>query len=189
MNEFSDKQKNFFHNFIILLVLGFVSLFLFFLMQKFFIFFGISIFKSCLLSSLVISILVSFFYYISMKYRVFDCLVIMIAFFSSFMLFSITTYIYIDRSLTYHMTFLAAQKEKITVEDLDVLFNSDIYKKQRIIEMEESDFLIKDFDGNYKITRKGKYFSKIMLVIGKFLGVDSTWKSITKSIQEETSNE
>ena len=153
------------------------AVFVFIILQKFiFIIDGKSILRDAFLASFATSFISAYLIRSIMKSNYFIVLLIAYSVFCSLMLFSIFTSIFIDRSLTYHTIFYAVDKKVISKDDLDKIFNCNIYKLERIKDMTDMGMLRCSGDysdgGSFSLypTKRGKVFSNFMNVLGGFWG-------------------
>lgn len=80
--------------------------------------------------------------------------------------------VFIDRSISYHIAFIASEEGEISLTQLEKAWSKDIIQK-RLFEGCQSGMLQYDRNDIYLPTTKSKIYTKIMLFIGK----------ITQSIQ------
>jgi hypothetical protein len=143
-----------------------ISVFVFIVLQKFiFIIDGKRVLIDAFLASFATSLFSAYLNRSIMKSNYFIVVLTGYSVFCSLMLFSVFTSIFIDRSLTYHTIFYAVEKRSLSQSDLDKIFNSKIYKLQRIKDMTDMGMLrcsgdYQSDEGDFTLypTRRGAVF-------------------------------
>jgi membrane-bound ClpP family serine protease len=157
---------------------------LFILIQKLVIAFVPASVLTCAIIACVCIAMVGFVVFSHLNKNYYSGMLAAIAYFSSFMLFSVFTSVFIDRSLTYHIIFYSAAHGSISEENMNVLFNSAPYKEQRVKDMLNKGYLLK-VDGEYQPTDRARYFAKVLMALGEFYKINSTWDSVETEMQSK----
>ncbi|MDR1241581.1 MAG: hypothetical protein LBM00_02180 [Deltaproteobacteria bacterium] len=155
---------------------------LFILVQKLVIAFVPASVLTCAIIACVCIAVAGFIVFSHLNKSYYSGMLAAIAYFSSFMLFSVFTSVFIDRSLTYHIIFYSASHGSISENNMAVLFNSSPYKEQRIEDMLSKGYLIKVGD-EYQPTDRAGYFAKVLMALGEFYNINSTWESVETQMQ------
>lgn len=97
----------------------------------------------------------------------------------------LTTYgpTFIDRSISYHIAFYAADEEKIDIDEMRESFSEDIFDK-RIHDAVETGFIVEGSDGYYTPTWKSKVMTGILKPIGKITGSLQTYEELREALEK-----
>lgn len=95
----------------------------------------------------------------------------------------LTTYgpTFIDRSISYHIAFYAADEEKIDIDEMREEFSEAIFDK-RIHDAVETGFIVEGTDGYYTPTWKSKVMTAILKPIGKMTGSLHTYEELREAL-------
>lgn len=89
---------------------------------------------------------------------------------------------FIDRSISYHIAFYAAEEEIVYVEDIEEEFSTDIFDK-RIHDAVTTGFLTMNEDGSMSPTFKAKAIYYILKPLGNLTGSMDTYYNMREEIQ------
>ena len=90
---------------------------------------------------------------------------------------------FIDRSISYHIVFYAAEKEEFYVEDIEREFSKDIFNK-RIYDAVATGFLKQNKNGSISPTIKSKIMYTILKPIGEVTNSMSTYYEMKKKVEK-----
>lgn len=133
------------------------------------------------LASLVIAvIIIAFNGIILWKSGIFDCFTLsMICLVYLMGIIILTTYgpTFIDRSISYHIAFYAADEQTVDIDEVRQEFSEEIFNK-RIHDAVETGFIEADPDGCYVPTWKAKVMTSILKPIGRMTGSLDTYETL-----------
>lgn len=91
----------------------------------------------------------------------------------------LTTYgpTFIDRSISYHIAFYAADEQKVDVNEIRQEFSEEIFNK-RIHDAVETGFIEASVDGFYVPTWKAKLMTSVLKPIGRVTGSLDTYEEL-----------
>lgn len=95
----------------------------------------------------------------------------------------LTTYgpTFIDRSISYHIAFYAADEEKIDIDEMRESFSEEIFDK-RIHDAVETGFIEEGTDGYYTPTWKSKVITGLLKPIGRMTGSLHTYEELREAL-------
>lgn len=103
------------------------------------------------------------------------CLVILV--------FSVFGPTFIDRSISYHIAFLAAEEKQINIEDIEEEFSDEIFQK-RIHDAVITGFIVETKNGNFEPTWKSKMITRILKPIGEITGTLNEYEKLKIELQK-----
>lgn len=98
----------------------------------------------------------------------------------------LTTYgpTFIDRSISYHIAFYAADEETVDIDEIRQEFSEEIFNK-RIHDAVETGFIEAGADGYYVPTWKARFMTSVLKPIGRITGSLSTYESLRRKLASE----
>ncbi len=90
--------------------------------------------------------------------------------------------VFIDRSISYHIAFYAAEENYVNIEDIRDEFSVEIFDK-RIHDAQIAGVIEVNEDGMFKPTWKAKLISKILIPIGKFTNSLDTYYKMKEKVK------
>jgi hypothetical protein len=117
--------------------------------------------------------------------RFFAKVMTFIAYFSSFLVFSLLAPVFIDRSVTYQMIIRCAENGTLSKNDIEDILWTDIYREQRIKDITEAGFAVVQ-DGDLKSTPKAEKFTWVMLQLMRIYGLDQTYNEVKNHLDVST---
>lgn len=90
---------------------------------------------------------------------------------------------FIDRSISYHIAFYAADEQRVDINEIKQEFSEEIFNK-RIHDAIETGFIEEGIDGYYMPTLKAKVMTAILKPIGKLTGSLDTYETLRGKLAE-----
>ena len=91
--------------------------------------------------------------------------------------------VFIDRSISYHLAFYAAEKERIEIEAIREEFSSEIFEK-RIHDAITTGFLLPNDDGTYSPSSKAKLMTAVLLPLGRMTNSSGTYENMKEELEK-----
>ena len=142
------------------------------------------IFFASIIISIIVSLLTTFIINIKKIYEKFTIVLVNIIYFLILIIISVFGPVFIERSISYHIAFLAAENTYISREDVENEFVKEIFDK-RMYDATIAGFLTKEENGTYKSTMKSKIFYSVLYPLGEITGSLETYKRLKKQIKQE----
>lgn len=95
---------------------------------------------------------------------------------------------FIDRSISYHIAFYAAEENVVYIEDIEKEFSTDIFNK-RIHDAITTGFLVRNQNGSLSPTLKAKILYHIMKPLGELTNSLDTYYDMKEEIRSDRSME
>jgi hypothetical protein len=110
-----------------------------------------------------------------------------IAWFSSFLVFSLLVPVFIDRSVTYQIIIRCSENGALSKNDIEGILRTGIYQEQRIKDIAEAGFAIMQ-DGGLTSTPKAEKFTWTMLQFMRIYGLDKTYNEVKYNLEASPKN-
>lgn len=123
-------------------------------------------------------------YIILHKMKLFDDftnIMMCLVYFMSLIIFIVFAPTFIDRSLSYHIAFYAADEQSININEIKEEFSTEIFDK-RIHDATVTGFITEDERGYYRPTIKAEIMTAILKPIGKMTGSLHTYEKLRKKL-------
>lgn len=114
----------------------------------------------------------------------FTCFVIGVTYCLTILVFSVFGPTFIDRSISYHIAFLATEEKQIKIEDIEKEFSDEIFEK-RIHDAVVTGFIVENENGSFEPTWKSKIITKILKPIGFITGSLNEYEKLKIELQKE----
>nr|WP_326125945.1 hypothetical protein [uncultured Oscillibacter sp.] len=88
---------------------------------------------------------------------------------------------FIDRSISYHIAFYAADEDEIDIGEMEEVFSKEIFEK-RVHDAIVSGFIAETGNGTYAPTWKAKLMSTVLKPLGKLTGSLDTYSNMVDEI-------
>lgn len=145
-------------------------------LTKYPIFFG-----SCLIALVVPMVLIIILKKCLNIYEKFTIFPIYISCVSVILIFAVFGPVFIDRSISYHIAFYAAEEGKVNIEDIKDEFSNEIFRK-RIDDAQVAGVITLQDDGTFKPTIKAKIIRGILYPIGEITNSLDTYKLMKSEV-------
>lgn len=89
---------------------------------------------------------------------------------------------FIDRSISYHIAFYAAEEGSIKIEDIRDEFSTEIFDK-RIHDASVTGFIELQSDGSYTPTWKAKFITAVLKPLGELTESNETYEQMKRKVE------
>lgn len=145
------------------------------------------IFFASILISLVVSVLVGvvFYWLFRKKMDNFTMVSVSVSYFMALIIFSVFGPTFIDRSISYHIAFYAADEGKVNIEEIRDDFSYAIFDK-RIHDAISTGFIEETAQkGVYVPTKKAYFVNAVLKPIGKITHSLGTYEEMKETVDEK----
>lgn len=111
----------------------------------------------------------------------FTIFVIGLVYYLGLIIFAVFGPTFIDRSISYHLAFYAAEEGEVYIENIEQVFSRDIFEK-RMHDAVETGFLEQNQDGSMSPTFKSKIMYDILKPIGEWTGTLDTYYKMKEEV-------
>lgn len=100
------------------------------------------------------------------------------------LIFAVFGPVFIDRSISYHIAFYAAEEGTVNIDDIKDEFSNEIFRK-RIDDAQVAGVIKLQDDGTFKPTIKAKIIKGILYPIGEITNSLDTYKLMKSEVDKD----
>ncbi len=119
----------------------------------------------------------------SQVYDGFTVAMVAMVYFIAILFFAVFGPTFIDRSISYHIAFYAAEEESICGSEIEEAFSKEIFEK-RLQDAVQTGFLQEQENGYYLPTWKSKVMANILIPLGKLTNSLDTYEQMKRKLSE-----
>lgn len=180
MNNKISKKLIIFISIIVASIVGYlISISIYTRLTKYPIFFG-----SCAIAVIVPLMLLILLEKYCDIYEKFTLFPIYISCVSVILIFAVFGPVFIDRSISYHIAFYAAEEGTVNIDDIKDEFSNEIFRK-RIDDAQVAGVIKLQDDGTFKPTIKAKIIKGILYPIGEITNSLDTYKLMKSEVDKD----